>query len=408
LNKKYKRKLIIGIDPGISCGIAIIDFNAKPILLDSKKGIAINDAIKIISNLGTPEIIASDVNPMPQFVKKIATKLNAQIFTPRVPMTGIKKRELVTKYLSNQGIRLKNLHIFDALSAALKARNYYKNKFDQIDALKIKSEIELNVLKSSLIKGIKIKEAIKSFDEKEPKKAPRIKRLKKLDKNDSHKKIVKLIKKINRLILDNEDLQKEVTNLQSEIQFLKDLLKKNNEEFEIEARKDRIIQLQKREIENLSLELRKLKKPISSKKIGKNLETIQELAQKGEIIILKPIKKFTFDHVEEAIRDLKISIGDIPILLDSSGGGRSTSQILIKSNIRAIIAGNPMSHGAEDQFFENDIPILKSEKIQVKWAGRIPYVNAKDINDAIVEIKSRSKKVRNKLKESIILNSEEL
>ncbi len=407
MNKKNERKLIIGIDPGISCGIAIIDFNANPILLESKKGITMNDAIKIISNLGTPEIIASDVNPMPQFVKKIATKLNAQFFTPKVPMTGIKKRELVKKYLSNQGIRIKNLHILDALSAALKARNYYKKKFDQIDALKIKSETELNGLKSSIIKGVKIAEAIKSFDEKEPKKAPKITNLKELDKNDSHKKIMKLIRKINGLNSDNEDLQKKITNLQSEIQFLKDLLKKNNKKYEIEARKDRIIQLQKREIESLGLELRKFKS-LKSKKNGKNFKTIQELAHKKEIIILKPIKKFTLDHVEEAVRNSKISGGDIPILLDSSGGGRSTSQILIKLNIKAIIANNPMSHEAEEQFFENDIPILRSEKIQVKWAGRIPYVNAKDIDDVIVEIKSRSKKIRNKQRKSIILNSEEL
>ena len=210
------------------------------------------------------------------------------------------------------------------------------------------------------------------------------------------------------MILENEDLQKEVTNLKFEIQFLKNSFKKINEESEIEARKDRIIQLQKREIESLELELRKLKKPVESKKIGKNLKNIQELAEKGEIIILKPIKKFAFDHVEDAIRNSKISVGDIPILMDSSGGGRSTSQILIKSNIRAIVVNNPMSHEAEDQFYKNDIPILNSEKIQIKWAGRIPYINAKEINDIIVEKKSRYKKVRNKQRESIILNSEDL
>ncbi len=405
-DKINKRKLIIGIDPGIWCGIAAIDFDANLVFFDCKRGFTINEIIQKISSVGTPEIVASDVRPAPHFAKKLASKLNVSVYVPKVLLGSHKKRELVQKYLSDQGIDPKNPHIYDALAAALKAFNYYKNKFMRINSIKSNYQIDINELKNYLIKGIKIKEAIsKSFINKE--KIVTKKYVKVLNnEKKTNEKIIELFDEIKKLTAENEKLRKEIRNLKSEILILNEVQKKKNREFEIEVRKDRIIQLQKREIEDLVLRQRKLSNIKNSKKIRNRYKTIKDLADKGRIIILKPLKKFTFKFVGDAVKNSVIKEGDIPVLLDASCGGRSTAQNLIKANIKAIIACTPMSHQAEEEFLKYEVPVLNSAQIKIEWMGDIPYIKTKamkEITRAVSELSSKSKLDL----ESILLSSKE-
>ncbi len=391
-NGKYQRKLILGIDPGTTCGLAIIDLNAQPLILISKKAISMNEIIHEGSRLGKPILVASDVSPMPEFVKKIASKLSASIFTPKVSMRVIKKRELVQKYLSNQKIRLKDIHKIDALAAALKAHSYYKNKFDQIDALRRHirtSKIDLDEIKSCVVKGIQIKKALESFENK--------KKIEKIVKSPSKeltlikksgKKAIEQSKKIKRLKIENRNLHEEIKRLKSEISKLNELFEKENKEFEFEVRKDRIIQLQKREIRTLRMQLRKSKIVKQTKK-AKRIGEIKKLVAEGEMIFLKPIEKFTFEYVSRAINEFNIKDGDIPVLLDASGGGGSAALNLVEVGIKAVIASTPMSHQAEDKFIENNVPILHCKEVRMEWIDKNPYVDVKEIDRAIKEAKAK-------------------
>ena len=388
-NNRYKRKLILGIDPGTTCGLAVIDLNARPFILISKKAISMDEIIHEVTRLGKPILVASDVSPMPEFVKKVASKLNASIFTPKVSMRGNKKREVVQRYLSNQKIRLKDIHEIDALAAALKAHNHYKNKFDQIDALKSNSQIDLDEIKSCVVKGMQIKEALKSHEKnkKMKKMGKSVLRNPRVDKS-SHKRIIELCLIIKKLKMEKITLHEEVKRLKSEISMLKELSRKKSEEFEFEVKKDRIIQLQKREIETLSMQLRKLKLAKRTKK-AENIDTVNKLVAEGKMIFLKPVRKFTFENVNYAINEFKIKEGDIPILLDASGGGSSTAQSLIRAGIKAIIACTPMSHQAEDKFVEHNVPVLNCKQVRIEWIDKNPYAGTEEINKAIREVEAK-------------------
>ena len=58
------RGLIVGIDPGITTGIAILDLYGNVVKVCSKRNMGKNEIIRTITNFGHPLIITSDVNPL--------------------------------------------------------------------------------------------------------------------------------------------------------------------------------------------------------------------------------------------------------------------------------------------------------------------------------------------------------
>ena len=387
-DSKNNRNLIIGVDPGITCGLAVIDFDANLIVLKSKRATTINEIIHQVTDLGRPMIVASDVRPTPGFVKKVASKLNALIFVPKVLMKEDKKRELVQKYMVDYDERIKDTHTGDALAAALKAYNYYKDKFLQIEFSKKNSQMDLDKIRGLVIKGMKIKEAIDSL-KKEKKIDSTItihQKRKSIDKK-IRDNLIKKSMEIKKLKTENKKLIDEIKRLEFEILKSREFTERKNKEFESAIMKDRLIQLQKKEIKSLNTRLRKLESPDLNIK-EENIEVIEQLEAERKIIFLKPIRKFSFSYVNEAINKFCIASEDVPILLDASGGGRSAAQSLIDVGIKAIVTCTTMSHHAEDRFIEKNVPVLPSKQIEIKWIRNKPYVVTKAFDKAIQRIQS--------------------
>ncbi|MCW4032096.1 MAG: DUF460 domain-containing protein [Candidatus Bathyarchaeota archaeon] len=400
MGNSKKRNLIIGIDPGITCGLAILDLDANPLVLKSEKAISVSDIITQILDIGKPIIIATDVTPTPNYIKKVASKFNSTIFVPKVLMKGEKKRELVNKFLHEHELFIKDTHVIDALAAALKAYNYYKDKFIQIEN-KQDPDIDLDNIKSAVVKGMRIKEAIYSLKKK--------KEIKKIKPTLKRKKVVSRISEklsqrsieIKGLKTEKKNLINKIEKLNNEISRLRTFIKKKNKEIEVEAFKDRLIQLQKREIAELSKKLRKLEiKEINQKE---NLDIIDQLETDQKIIFLKPIKKFSSTQVNMAIFKSDIISGDIALLMDASGGGNSAAQSLIDVGIKAVIFCNPMSHHAENKLISENIPTLSSKKLNIKWVNNRPYIETNEINNAIKKAKSDLSKKKQLIKDNFYI-----
>jgi predicted RNase H-like nuclease (RuvC/YqgF family) len=69
---KFRRYIIVGIDPGTTIGVAIIDLEGKTIEVFSSKNYSCSDVIERIIARGNPLIVASDVTPTPSTVKRIS------------------------------------------------------------------------------------------------------------------------------------------------------------------------------------------------------------------------------------------------------------------------------------------------------------------------------------------------
>jgi predicted RNase H-like nuclease (RuvC/YqgF family) len=81
--------------------------------------------VQIISKVGTPVLIATDVKPTPFLVSKIAARFHIKVYTPSKSLSLAQKRRI--------GKGIFDPHIRDAYAAAVKAYRKYANRFRRID-----------------------------------------------------------------------------------------------------------------------------------------------------------------------------------------------------------------------------------------------------------------------------------
>lgn len=160
-NNKNK-KLILGVDPGTTCGLAAITFDSYPIYIGSHRGISRGDVARIVLGLGEIIIIAADVTPAPEFVIKLAKMLSAEIFRPESLLEASEKQNIAQMYAEKYNIKIKDPHERDALVAAIKAYQHYQNKFGQLEVeiQKTGSNLPMDEAKTLIVKGFPIQKAI--------------------------------------------------------------------------------------------------------------------------------------------------------------------------------------------------------------------------------------------------------
>jgi uncharacterized protein len=121
--------LIVGIDPGIKTGYAILDLSGNLVASGCEKEASDERLVKIISDAGTPVLIAADTRPPSHFVQKIAARLNVRVFSPQESMSKVEKRQI--------GTHIDDVHIRDSYAAAVKAYRRYQNRMRQIDSMPV-------------------------------------------------------------------------------------------------------------------------------------------------------------------------------------------------------------------------------------------------------------------------------
>jgi len=137
------------LDPGVTVGIAVLDLHGKIIELTSKRDVKKSDLIKYILKFGKPLIIASDVNPMPKMIEKLASIFGSRTYYPEVSLTNVEKEKIVRDFEDE----IKNSHQKDALAAAIKAFRSYHELFIRVEkSLKNREEMYDDVIKIVLEK----------------------------------------------------------------------------------------------------------------------------------------------------------------------------------------------------------------------------------------------------------------
>lgn len=144
--------LIVGIDPGTTVGVAILNFEGKLVNLFSSKNIGLNEVIKYLIGFGRVSVIASDVDHVPDFVYRLAASLDAEIFIPETSILVSEKVDMTKEY------KYKDTHQRDSLSAAIYAFKKLKNKFEKISAMGYGDDV-----KHLVIKGHSISNAVKKI-----------------------------------------------------------------------------------------------------------------------------------------------------------------------------------------------------------------------------------------------------
>ncbi len=407
--KKHKSKLIVGIDPGFTTGLAILNLKGELLFLESLKGAGKKVIIKKISHYGEPILISSDVTPTPKLIRKIAPIFNSTIFNPLKNLSITEKKDLVRHYIKKEQIinldeiKRSDIHSQDALAAAFKAYKRYKNKFEKIEETirKWSSEYTIQQVKTEVVIGYTIKNALrKILGNEEIEDNPPSKPFSSV--NHLLRKELQLLRE--RIKKDDVIITKISQKLESQKKLTGTLKKENsklNSSIETlqkkESLKIRGEQVYKNQIKQINF----LKKSLTEAELKidslisrlKRIEVVKKAGEAGNLLLLKPIKTFSEEGINKAISEMDINSGDPIIILNASGGGSTTANRLIKLMPKFIIYCTEMSHQAEETFNKNRITLINCSEVHLKNLKGIPAINKDEVNK-ILQIKSqKSKKI---------------
>jgi len=122
-----QQPIIVGLDPGINVGLAILDIHGRLISVISRREMKRSDIIKEIDEKGRPIVVACDVRPASETVEKIASTFGSKLFTPEQDLSISEKVDLT------RGFKLKDNHQQDALASAIKAYRTYSKLIEKIE-----------------------------------------------------------------------------------------------------------------------------------------------------------------------------------------------------------------------------------------------------------------------------------
>ena len=162
-----RRRIVLGIDPGVSTGLAALDIEGSFLFAESEREIGWKKIIDKVTRYGKVVLVATDVTPAPDLVRKVASTLDTALFVPNKSMDASEKRQLVGKYTRANDVLIDNDHASDALASAIKALGKFKNKFGKLesDYNELSDDLKQRT-KELLIKGYSMNRAIGMSNEK--------------------------------------------------------------------------------------------------------------------------------------------------------------------------------------------------------------------------------------------------
>ena len=159
---KSKNRLIVGVDPGIVTGLALMSLDGKVLALFSGRNMSRRRVLSLVYEYGTPIIVAADVSKPSDYVKKLSSMIGAVLYHPERDMQIVEKANIALKLSEKDNVKVRTPHERDALAAAYKAFISYVDKFNKIDEILSELPIQVNVdeVKELVVKGLPIRDAL--------------------------------------------------------------------------------------------------------------------------------------------------------------------------------------------------------------------------------------------------------
>ncbi|MFH1402995.1 MAG: DUF460 domain-containing protein [Candidatus Altiarchaeota archaeon] len=185
--------LIVGVDPGTTTGVALIDLKGNLVSVTSSRDMGLSGVIEHIVSHGVPSMMACDVNPAPGMVSKLASSMGVATYVPDKPLSVSEKIGLT------RGLDTSDAHQRDSLAAALNAFIKNKNLFKKIESKGLGDDV-----KHIVLQGYSIEYAARILSEPEPA----------VDEGEDRKKSVRELSPGEKRI---RSLEKRVRNLSIEL-----------------------------------------------------------------------------------------------------------------------------------------------------------------------------------------------
>jgi len=384
---RERRSIIVGIDPGITVGIAAIDLNGRIVALHSERNMPVGEVFRFISDVGHPVIVATDVNPAPGFVEKIARSFKANLFVPRESLRVEEKNEL----LRNLGISVDDDHQRDALAAAYKAYLRLKPKLEHVDAKLREAGLtrKADEVKALVIQGYNLGEAMQRVTLRErpkeegeaPEERPSV------DVRPYIRRIRELERKIEFLEKENTELREVIKEQKRVIGRLERKLVDYDEEIRRKVLRERELEAKVKRIEVLERQLREAKAVIE--RLSRDLVQVKRMNVveiRGSAVPLKVMNVLSWRELQRLEREIGIKRGDVLFVVNPAGAGSAIAEELVEKGIRALITEKPLPEPVREVLREAHLPFFTSEELDVKRVDEFAVVERETLERAIEEL----------------------
>lgn len=108
-----RKRTIVGFDPGTTSAIAVLDLDRNILLLKSMRNAGFDEIVDEVISAGKPVVVACDVSPAPEMVRKLAASFDAHLSVPEMDMEVEEKTRLA------RAGEPEDNHQRDSLAAAL-------------------------------------------------------------------------------------------------------------------------------------------------------------------------------------------------------------------------------------------------------------------------------------------------
>ncbi|WP_254279640.1 DUF460 domain-containing protein [Haloarcula marina] len=390
---KRRDHVVVGVDPGTTTAVAIVGLDGEVLDVYSSRTNDRADVIEWIIERGRPVVVAADVTPMPETVEKFRRSFDAAGWKPDrdLPVDEKKHRTRDDAY--------DNDHERDAMAAALYAFDHHESQFERV-ASKVPPQHEVGRVVARVVAGDESVESVLrdiEGDDEQPEESeshqPR-------ELTDDEKEIKRLEARIDRLESHVDDLKQTIHQKNERLDEKDKQLEKARQEGRREVRKDReVTRLQRR---NEALERTVEEEREQREELAEKLDRLKSLwkldhsnfadvsEKRQGLTSVKVVEQFTRDAIEDADERFGLVEGDVVLLRDASGAGRSTAKRLAEVGPRVVLRNGNLSDAADEVLFEHDVPVAPAEMVGIQEVDELAVAREDEVEDAIADWENRA------------------
>ncbi|MEM1508749.1 MAG: DUF460 domain-containing protein [Thermofilaceae archaeon] len=394
--------LIVGVDPGITTGIAVLTLRGELKLLTSGRELSRGHVTRLLMAYGNPVILATDVVPAPVYVRKLGSMLNAVLITPSINLTAEEKRRLVNEYseTKNVNVLVENSHQRDALAAAIYAFRKLSPKLNEArdKVRKLGLDIPEEEVEVLVAKGLTIWDAIRNITRKYYMPEVEIEVPEKISSHPNNKVIQTLYDKIYSMNRRIKELENEKNELIYKLKVLEEQYQKilNFQNFVL--KRDKMIEILNNRLNNLMLDLSKLNHELNRKKeeVG-CLKSILEQTALGELILVPRVN----DAKKLLETPFPTGIAVIETIKPSDDKLIATS--VNKQKLKALICESGYNDYYAKLLARYDAVLLSEKDVKALYKlGNVNVYNACELEEIVItKLRESSEEVSKMLKDSI-------
>lgn len=385
---RYEPRIIVGIDPGTTVGIAILNLRGQIMDVFSVREASKGEVVRILTDFGIPVAFCSDVHPTPYFVRKLAATFDAELISPNLQLSKTDKRSLT----KDSEIKLRNNHEIDSLAAAVKGFRQLSSRFEKIDKKDLTTR-EKDLAKALLIRGLSATDATQAV--KNLRRTPQHESKIIEQENSPDQELINRVNNVLSILASAEEtiayLRGKVARLETDVEQERRqkerwhrAMTRLRDENTLSSLKDDMVEQKSQELNAVRFDLKRARALENSLRdqIAALRETLWIGLQEGAYPI-KVMKVFSHKGIEKLYEE-QLSEGDMILIQDASGGGPQTARALADRKPRIIFLENTQfSPEAEEIFLSRNIPVTEAEGYNIRVLDNVAIINPIDFEQAI-------------------------